>query len=87
MRSAGASARPYGRFHDGPDADHAYPGTALYGRVCVRLGRDRTEDLLDHMRRQITEHGDEADLADLEAAQRELAERRSRKGGRPRRTG
>lgn len=57
---------------------------AAYGRVCARLGRDRTEDLHAHMRRQITEHGDAEDLADLEAAEEELRERRSRKGGRPR---
>jgi hypothetical protein len=56
---------------------------AAYGRICARLGRDRTEDLLSHMRKQITEHGDEADLADLAAAEDELRERRSRKGGRP----
>lgn len=57
---------------------------AAYGRVCARLGRDRTEDLLTHMRRQIEQHGDEADRADLAAADAELAERRARKGGRPR---
>jgi hypothetical protein len=57
---------------------------AAYGRVCARLGRDRTEDLLGHMRRQIKRHGDEPDLADLAAAEDELRERRSRKGGRPR---
>ena len=56
---------------------------AAYGRICARLGRDRTEDLLAHMRRQIKRHGDEADLADLAAAEEELRERRSRKGGRP----
>jgi hypothetical protein len=56
---------------------------AAYGRVCAHLGRDRTEDLLGHMRRQIKRHGDEADQADLAAAEQELAERRSRKGGRP----
>lgn len=56
---------------------------AAYGRVCARLGRDRTEDLLAHMRRQIKRHGDEEDLADLSAAEEELRERRSRKGGRP----
>jgi hypothetical protein len=55
-----------------------------YGRVCARLGRDRTEDVLAHMRRQVKRHGDAADLADLAAAEAELAERRSRKGGRPR---
>lgn len=55
-----------------------------YGRICGRLDTDRTNDLLDHMRARIREHGDDADLADLEKAERELAERRSRKGGRPR---
>jgi hypothetical protein len=55
-----------------------------YGRVCARLGRDRTEDLISHIRRQVTEHGDVEDLADLAAAEDELRERRSRKGGRPR---
>jgi hypothetical protein len=54
-----------------------------YGRVCARLGRDRTADLIDRMREQIAAHGDEGDRADLAAAEKELAERRSRKGGRP----
>lgn len=58
---------------------------AAYGRICARLGRDRTEDLLAHMREQISEHGDEQDLVDLADAEAELAERRARKGGRPRR--
>jgi hypothetical protein len=57
---------------------------AAYGRVCARLGRGRTEDLIGHIRQQITGHGDAEDLADLEAAEEELRERRSRKGGRPR---
>jgi hypothetical protein len=56
---------------------------AAYGRVCARLGRDRTGDLLGHMRRQIKRHGDESDLADLAAAEDELRERRARIG-RPR---
>jgi hypothetical protein len=55
-----------------------------YGRVCERLGIDRTTDLLAHMRRQIEQHGDDEDQADLAAADREFAERRARKGGRPR---
>lgn len=59
------------------------PMWAAYERVCARLGRDRTEDITDHMRRRIKRHGDEQDLADLAAAEVELAERRSRKGGRP----
>jgi len=54
-----------------------------YNRVCARLGRDRTDDILDHIRGRIGAHGDARDLADLEAAEQELAERRSRKGGRP----
>lgn len=57
---------------------------AAYGRVCQRLGRDRTEDLLGHMRRAIELLGDEQDREDLAAADAELAERRARKGGRPR---
>lgn len=59
------------------------PMWAAYGRVCARLDRDRTEDLLAHMRAEIQAHGDPADLADLAAAEAELAERRARKGGRP----
>lgn len=54
-----------------------------YGRVCGRLDTDRTNDLLDHMRDRIKAHGDSEDLADLAAADAELAERRARKGGRP----
>jgi hypothetical protein len=54
-----------------------------YGRVCARLGTGRAEDLLDRMRERIRAHGDECDLADLAAAEAELAERRARKGGRP----
>lgn len=57
---------------------------AAYGRVCGRLGRDRTEDLIEHVRQQIERYGDDADRADLAAADLELAERRARKGGRPR---
>jgi hypothetical protein len=60
---------------------------AAYGRVCARLGTDRTGDLIEHMRQQVTAHGDQADLADLVAADAELAERRARKGGRPRSAG
>ncbi|MGH3218950.1 MAG: hypothetical protein ACRDPY_09630, partial [Streptosporangiaceae bacterium] len=55
---------------------------AAYGRVCARLGRDRTEDLISHIRRQVKRHGDAEDMADLEAAEEELRERRARKGGR-----
>ncbi|GAA3737892.1 hypothetical protein HDA32_005374 [Spinactinospora alkalitolerans] len=55
-----------------------------YGRVCKRLATDRTNDLLDRMRERIREYGDETDRADLAQAEQELAERRARKGGRPR---
>lgn len=54
-----------------------------YGRVTARLGTDRTAQLLDHIRADIKAHGDRQDLADLATAEKELAERRSRKGGRP----
>ncbi|MFI2349714.1 hypothetical protein ACH492_22205 [Streptomyces sp. NPDC019443] len=57
-----------------------------YGRVADRLGTDRTADLVDHVRATIRKHGDERDHADLTAAEAELAERRSRKGGRPPKT-
>ena len=73
-------------------ADRTTPATAIrvprsmwaaYGRVCNRLGTGRSDDMLGHIRERIRDHGDEADLADLAAAEEELAERRSRKGGRP----
>lgn len=57
-----------------------------YGRIMARLGRSRAEDLLEHMRTTIRGHGDQQDLADLEAGDAELASHRSRRGGRPRRT-
>ena len=58
-----------------------------YGRVVARMGKDRTEALTAHMRKMISQFGDEADRADLAAAEDELRERRSRKGGRPRGSG
>ena len=54
-----------------------------YGRVCDRIGVSRTEDLLNHMRDRIREGGGEQELADLAAAENELATRRARRGGRP----
>lgn len=56
-----------------------------YGRVAKRLETDRTALLLDHVRADIQAHGDERDLADLQLAENELAERRARRGGRPQR--
>lgn len=72
-----------------PDGDHTFATRFrlprrmwdAYGRVLG--GRDRSADLLDHVRATIKERGDDRDLADLAAAEEELAERRSRKGGRP----
>lgn len=54
-----------------------------YGRVTDRLDTDRSARLLDHVRADIKAHGDEEDLAALARGEEELAERRARKGGRP----
>ncbi|WP_369043449.1 hypothetical protein [Streptomyces sp. Midd1] len=54
-----------------------------YGQVTDRLRTDRTARLLDHIRADIKAHGTDAELAALEAGERELAERRARTGGRP----
>ncbi|MDL4814960.1 hypothetical protein [Actinomadura opuntiae] len=54
-----------------------------FGRVSTRLGSNRTARLLEHVRADIEAHGDDQDRADLARADEELAERRSRKGGRP----
>lgn len=55
-----------------------------YGTAAARQGIDRSTDLVDHVRDFICEHGNEQERAELDAAERELAERRARKGGRPR---
>lgn len=57
---------------------------SAYERVCAKLKRTRAEDINDHIRRQIEAHGDQEDREALAAADVELAERRARKGGRPR---
>jgi hypothetical protein len=54
-----------------------------YGNVTKRLGTDRSNDLVEHVRATIREHGTADEIAELEAAEQELTERRSRKGGRP----
>lgn len=54
-----------------------------YGAVTERLGTDRSNDLVEHVRTTIREHGNADEIAELEAAEQELTERRSRKGGRP----
>ncbi|MFI0484915.1 hypothetical protein [Actinomadura sp. 9N215] len=79
-----------------PDPDHtpirklrvSDPLWEAYDSVCQRVfGRTRSEDLVEHMRQVIREHGSAAELALLEQAEKELAERRARKGGRPPKTG
>ena len=56
-----------------------------YGSVCARvLNRERSEDLVEHVRTLVAEYGNAEELAKLELAEQELEERRSRKGGRPR---
>lgn len=57
-----------------------------YGTAATRQGVDRSSDLLDHVRTFIRDHGNEQELAALATAEQELAERRARKGGRPRKT-
>ncbi|MFE2739050.1 hypothetical protein, partial [Streptomyces sp. NPDC059349] len=42
-------------------------------------------DLVDHVREFIRAHGNKQELAELEAAEQELAGCRARKGGRPKR--
>jgi hypothetical protein len=54
-----------------------------YGTAAARKGVDRSADLVDHVRDFIRQHGNEHERAELAAAERELAERRARKGGRP----
>lgn len=74
-----------------PQADHTFitrfriPRRMwdAYGTVTERLGTDRSSDLVDHVRAAIRKHGTAQEIAELEAAEQELAERRSRKGGRP----
>ncbi|MEU6709955.1 hypothetical protein ABZ897_00635 [Nonomuraea sp. NPDC046802] len=58
-----------------------------YGSICARvLGRERSEDLVEHVRSLVAEHGNAEELAKLKQAAQELEERRARKGGRPRKT-
>ncbi len=72
-----------------PEADHTYTTKFrlprrmwdAYGRIVG--DRERSADLMDYVRRTIKERGTKADLADLAAAEEELDERHSRKGGRP----
>jgi hypothetical protein len=51
--------------------------------VCDRLGTTRSASLSAHLHRRVREHGTAEEIALLERAEAELAERRARKGGRP----
>lgn len=55
-----------------------------YGTAAARKGIDRSADLVDHVRDYLKQHGNDQEQAELAAAEDELAERRARKGGRPR---
>ncbi|MEU1445494.1 hypothetical protein [Streptomyces mirabilis] len=55
-----------------------------YGTLTERLDTDRSARLMDHIRADFEAHGNSEELAALKAGERELAERRARKGGRPR---
>lgn len=59
---------------------------SAYIRVTARLRSDPFRDMADHVRAVITERGTDHDRAELAAAEEELTERRSRKGGRPSKT-
>lgn len=54
-----------------------------YRAITRRKGSDWATEIQDHVRKFIQKHGDDQDRADLKAAEQELTERRSRKGGRP----
>lgn len=56
----------------------------VFGSVTERLGTTRSASMLNRMRAVISEYGNAEELARLERAEQELAERRSRRGGRPR---
>lgn len=51
-----------------------------FGRVCKWQGTSRNARVTEMIRAEIRRYGDARDLADLEAADAELRERRSRRG-------
>jgi hypothetical protein len=58
-----------------------------FSAVCRRRGHTAAADLTAHMGRTIRRYGTDVEKALLADAEAELRERRSRKGGRPRREG
>lgn len=74
-----SSHTPIRRFRAPDDLWEAYES------VCRRIfQRERSEDLVEHMVTTVRAHGDATELEKLARAEAELAERRARKGGRPR---
>jgi hypothetical protein len=55
-----------------------------YHRVCGARGQTRAQDILGHIRSTVLHSGQPEDLMAVRAADAELAERRSRRRGRPR---
>ncbi|WP_406102961.1 hypothetical protein OG698_11245 [Streptomyces sp. NBC_01003] len=55
------------------------------GTAAERKRVDRSADLVDHVREFIRPRGNKQELTELESAEQELAERRAREGGRPKR--
>jgi hypothetical protein len=56
-----------------------------FGAVCKRRGQTAAADLTAHMSRTIRRYGTNEEKGMLADAEAELRERRSRKGGRPKR--
>jgi len=56
-----------------------------FSAVCKRRGQTAAADLTAHMSRTIRRYGSDEEKGMLADAEAELRERRSRKGGRPRR--
>lgn len=57
-----------------------------YEGLTKRLGTNRSERLLDHIRADIEKYGTEEERAALREGNAELEKRRARKGGRPKRS-
>lgn len=55
-----------------------------FRKITQRQGTDWETELHDHVRDFLKQHGNEHELAEFAAAEQELAERRARRGGRPR---
>ena len=54
-----------------------------YRQITKRIGSDWATEIYNHIRASVNAHGNEHERTELAAAEQELAERRARKGGRP----